>query len=159
MSQQGVSFVYWLGQAFVVGIGWYVVHRLSRSRDLDKARRDMVTKSADAVLLQVNDLLLQGRSYHTCERDLDREIRVKLSLQDLALQVNATGELAQSARYAAACRSELLAFRRAMTFRHFEDEHIDPIPADDPLLEAVAEHADRLKRTLLRLKAAQFMGE
>ena len=45
----GTEFITWLGQVAVVGLGWWVVHRLSASRDLDKARRELVAKSADGL--------------------------------------------------------------------------------------------------------------
>lgn len=146
----------WLGQAVVVGIGWGVVHRLSANRDRDKARRELVVKSADSLIEAVGPILTEARAYHLDERREGAELRLKMALQDLAMRVHGLSDVCTMESVLAPCRSEVAALRRSITGKHFEDEHLGPVDSGDQQLEAIADAAMRAKRQFLRLKHLQF---
>jgi hypothetical protein len=150
------EFVKWLGQAVVVGFGWAVVHRLSARRDRDKARREMVAKSADTLSDAVGALLVDSRQYHLSERDSTLELKLKMTLQDLAMRVQGLSDICADEKSLAPCRAEIAYLRRSITGQHFEDEHVKPLAESDQQLESVADAAMRAKRQLLKLKHLQF---
>ena len=157
MSSQGSEFLTWLGQAFVVGVGWYVVHVLSANRDREKARRETLVKTADALSDDAVSLLLHARNYHSKARDVSEELRIKMSLQDLSIKVNALADIFTEAALLAQCRSQILALRKAISGRHFEDEHTGPLADNDLQYQLMAEAALELKRALLKIKNRQFI--
>lgn len=155
-SSGWVEFFKWLGQLTAVGLGWYVVHRLSAQRDRDKARREMVAKSADGLTDALLVILSESREYHLKDRDRKLELKLKMSLQDLAMRVQGLSDICTDEKALAPCRAEVAALRRKVTGRHFEDEHIDPLLDSDRQLEDMAEVVMRARRQLLRLKHLQF---
>ena len=155
-SSGWVEFVKWLSQLAAVGVGWYVVHRLSAQRDRDKARREMVAKSADGLTDALLVILSESREYHLKDRDRKLELKLKMSLQDLAMRVQGLSDICTDEKALAPCRAEVAALRRKVTGRHFEDEHIDPLLDSDRQLEDMAEVVMRARRQLLRLKHLQF---
>lgn len=152
----GVEFITWLGQAAVVGLGWWVVHRLSASRDLDKARRELVAKSADGLSDAVTVLLGEAREYHLASRDVACELRIKMTLQDLAMRITGLSEVCGEEMTLAPCRAEIASLRRAITGQHFEDEHVGPLADMDGQFQSIADATLRAKRSLLKLKHRQF---
>ena len=151
-SSGWVEFFKWLGQLTAVGLGWYVVHRLSAQRDRDKARREMVAKSADGLTDALLVILSESREYHLKDRDRKLELKLKMSLQDLVMRVQGLSDICTDEKALAPCRAEVAALRRKVTGRHFEDEHIDPLLDSDRQLEDMAEVVMRARRQLLRLK-------
>ena len=155
-SSGWVEFFKWLGQLTAVGLGWYVVHRLSAQRDRDKARREMLAKSADGLTDALLVILSDARDYHLKDRDRKLELKLKMSLQDLAMRVQGLSDICTDEKELAACRAAVAALRRAVTGLHFEDEHFNPLPDSDRQLEDIAEAVMRARRQLLRLKHLQF---
>lgn len=153
------EFFKWVGQAAVVGIGWYVVHRLSVHRDRDKARRDLVTKSVDGLIDSLDVLLVAARTYHLQARDINAEMMLKMTLQDMGMRVNSMSIVCNEVSALSACRAEVTALRRAITGSHFEDEHQAPLIESDQQIEDIADVVLRAKRQLLRLKHLQFPVE
>ena len=150
------EFVKWLGQAIVVGVGWWIVHRLSVARDRDKARREMVTKSADGLMDNLSPILETARTYHLSSRDAALELRLKKALQDVAMRVQGLSDVCDNEVVLARCRSAILTLKKSITFEHFEDEHFGALVEGNQQLEAVAESVLRAKRYLLNLKHIQF---
>ena len=146
----------WLGQAFVIGLGWWVVHRLSAARDRDKARREMVAKSVDGLADGLSGVLTDARDYHISVREVSRELKIKMTLQDLAMRVAGLAEVCADEAFLAPCRADIAALRRAITGEHFEDEHLGPLPDAARQLQSIAEAILRAKRSFLRLKHRQF---
>jgi hypothetical protein len=144
------------GQAVVVVAGWWVVHQLSTARDRDKARREMVAKSADLIADGLGPIILEAREYHLRQRDVARELKLKMGLQDLAMRATGLSQICADEFLLAACRSDVASLRRAITGSHFEDEHVEPLAESADQLEAVAESMLRAKRSLLKLKHHQF---
>ena len=156
MTGAGAEFVKWLGQAVVVGFGWWVVHVLTTSRDRDKARREILVDSADGLGESLSALFLEARAYHLASRDVASELRIKMTLQDLAMRATGLSELCRDEAKLAPCRSDIATLRRAITGKHFEDEHLVGIKEADQQLQSIAEAVLRAKRSLLQLKHAQF---
>lgn len=146
----------WLGQAVVVGVGWYVVHRLSVARDRDKARREMVAKAADAIVENLTDLIAEARDYHLKPRDVTAELKIKIDLQDAAMRIAGFHDVCADKAPVSRCTSAIGYLRRSITAHHFEDEHSDPLPLSDSQLQEMAEAVLRAKQELLKLKHAQF---
>lgn len=156
MTEAGSAFLAWIGQALVVGAGWYVVHRLTVNRDIDKARRETVVKSTDSLSEDIGKLLLEARTYHSNARDISAELRLKMALQDVAIKVNGLSDIFLEAPLLAQARSQILALRKATTGNHFEDEHLQPLDNASPQFQLMAEAALELKRSLLKIKNRQF---
>lgn len=152
----GGAFWTWLGQAVVVGAGWYVVHSLSAKRDQNKSRRELVAKSADAMADSLAEILRLAREYHLQRRDIGAEITLKMAIQDLSLRVNATADICEGSEQIAACRSSLIYLRRSITGQHFEDEHQSPLTLGDKQFESIADAVMTAKLQSFRLKHSQF---
>lgn len=150
------DFFEWFGQVAVLGVGWFVVHKLSVQRDRDKARRELVVKSVDGLGEAIDGLVQDAVGYHLSARDASLERKIKMTLQDLAMRAVALSDSCGSEAALAQCRSDIAALRRAITGQHFEDEHEGPVPDSSPQLQTIAECIMRAKRDLLRLKHQQF---
>lgn len=150
------EFFKWVGQAVVVGFGWFVVHRLSAARDLDKARRELVAKSADGLSDALNTLLADARAYHLETRSIPAELQIKMALQDVTMRTIGLSEVCSDAAALAQCRADLALIRRAVTGQHFEDEHFEPLPESDQQFQAIGDGVFRAKRSFLKLKHLQF---
>lgn len=159
MSSTAAEFFKWVGQAIVVGLGWLVVHHLSVKRDRENSRREMLAASADGLAEALGALLAEGREYHLRGRSVSTELRIKMTLQDLAMRVSGLSDLCQETAHLASCRSDIGAVRRAITGRHFEDEHIVQLHEADTQLESIADAVIRAKRSCLRLKHNQFLPQ
>lgn len=155
MSGTG-DFFAWLGQAAVVGFGWWVIHHLSAKRDRDKARREMVADSADHIAEQLDEVHAFARSYHLNDRDSGAEIRIKMTLQDASMHAAGLSDICGDGVTLARCRAEISAMRKAITGEHFEDEHLGPLRESDEQFQRIADAFLRAKRCLLQLKHLQF---
>lgn len=145
-----------LGQVFVVGAGWYVVHRLSVARDIDKSRREMISKAADSLMENLTELLSEIRDYHLGCRNYSLELKIKSSIQDANMRCVGLNAVCGEKNIIKSCTSSIGAVRRAATREHFEDEHDAPLSPGAALLEDVAAAVVRAKQDLLRLKHSQF---
>ncbi|MDQ0040856.1 hypothetical protein [Variovorax boronicumulans] len=155
MSAGGYFFA-WVAQAIVVVIGWIVVHNQAAARDRDKARREMISKSADSLADELDELLSQAREYHLKERDRALEVRIKMSLQDAAMRSAGLTIICGDDAALARCRSEIAALRRAVTGNHFEDEHAGALDETDIQFQTIADTLLRAKWGLLQLKHLQY---
>ena len=151
-----VELIKFAGQAAVVLVGWYVVHRLSITRDRDKSRREMVAKSADTLCDSVDNIFSDARTYHTSARDPSKEFHIKNGLQDLAFRIASLSKLIEEDCYHRLCIDGVMRFRQAVTKDHFEGEHVEPYDGSERQIESIAESALNLKRALLELKHIQF---
>jgi hypothetical protein len=137
-------------------VGWAVVHRLSAARDIDKARREMIGKAADSLSDEVTKLFIVAKDYHTCDRSEDKEILIKMSLQDLAGRVVLLGNAADQVSELSMCSRSVQAMRQAITGEHFEDEHAGKISLASPQISQITDEVLRAKRALQELKHNQF---
>ena len=146
----------WFVQLLGLGVGWFVVHHLSARRDLDKARKDLIVKSVDGLYESMNTLLTDARNYHTSERSVGSEIKLKIALQDLLMRLNGLSDLGVSTAQLGMCRKSLGRARQAITGLHFEDEHEGPISESSNQVQEICEVILKTKRELLNIKHQQF---
>jgi hypothetical protein len=151
-----IGFFGFLPQAVTIVLGWIVVHRLSSTRDRDKARRELVVKAADGLSDIADDLLIKARFYHLNPRGMEQEIQIKMALQDASLRTNGLGSVCVSSSELATCRTALTGLKQAITSRHFEDEHAHPLDETSAQLQDIAAEVMRVKQAFLRLKHSQF---
>ena len=156
MSSTALELLKFIAQAAVVGIGWWIVHRLSVARDREKARREMVAKSADGLIESAGVLLADARAYHLALRNTANELKIKMTIQDMAMRVVGLSAICADNTTLAACRAAIAASRRAITSAHFDDEHDAPLEDSNPQFDEIAESVLRTKRCLLKLKHTQF---
>lgn len=145
-----------LVQVVSVALGWYVVHKLSAGRDRDKARRDLLVKAADGLNEDVGKLLGIARDYHTKLRDRAAEDTIKMTLQDISARTNLLSDISFEAAELASCRKGILAFKKAITATHFEDEHDATLEPGAPQLQSIAAEGLKVKQCFLKLKHKQF---
>ena len=143
-------------QALVIITGWVVVHWLSGRRDIEKARRELVAASTDVLSEQVNIILTDAHEYHLNPRCKRLEIKLKMALQDLTMKSVKLSDICRDRPTLASCRHLIGVTRRAITARHFEDEHDGEISEGDLIVESIADSVLRLKQCLLQLKYRQF---
>ena len=143
-------------QALVIIVGWAVVHYLSGRRDFDKARRELVAASADALSEQADIILTDAHEYHLNPRSKRLEIKLKMALQNLAMQSANLSNICPDKPTLASCRRSIGVTRRAITARHFEDEHNGELTEGDLIVESIADAGLRLKQCLLQIKYRQF---
>lgn len=153
----GEQFVGWVVQASVVIAGWYVVHRLSVTRDRDKARRDTIVDATDTLSEMVSALLSEARAYHCGDRSVSKELLIKMAIQDLSLHINSLADIFPDTATLAQCRSKVGSLRRAITGMHFEDEHVEPLEEGHAQHQVMAESALELKRALMRVRNQQLL--
>lgn len=146
-------------QIVSIGIGWMVVHKLSESRDRDKARREMLAKAADGLSEEVTRLFSQSITYHTKERDRNDENILKMSLQDMSARTSLLSDISKDAKELGSCRSALLSMKKAITANHFEDEHEESMQLDDPQIQLITSETLRVKHCFLKLKHRQFPAD
>jgi hypothetical protein len=158
-STAWVEILKFVGQGFFVFVGWYVVNRLSITRDRDKSRREMVTKTTDSLCECVDKLFSDAREYHTKERDTAKEFHIKNGFQDLSFRIASLSKLVEEEHYHRPCIDAVIHFRQAVTKDHFEDEHIERFNGSEHQIELIAESALALKRSLVELKHIQFPFE
>jgi hypothetical protein len=143
-------------QVASIGLGWVVVHKLSATRDQDKARREMLAKAADSFSEEVGKLMTSAREYHVKTRDIGLEESIKMSLQDISARTSLLSDISPDARELGSCRSAILALKRATTATHFEDEHTGALQLSAPQLQTIAAEGLKVKQCFLRLKHKQF---
>lgn len=143
-------------QTLGIVIGWMVVHRLSVARDIDKARREMISKAADSLNDDVTKLFTAAKLYHTKERDQEVEDGIKMSLQDISARISLLSNVSVEPGDLTMCSRSILGLRQSITGEHFEDEHTAPITGNSVQLRSIADAILRAKRALQELKQKQF---
>jgi hypothetical protein len=140
---------------FVI-LGWGVVHRLSIGRDHDKARREMLVKSVDSMIDDVDQLFKNALEYHREERDIQKELSIKICFQDLTSRTGALSVLCDSSSDLDACGNSLNKFKQAITRTHFEAEHERPMSDTDTQINNIADTMLGVKRAYMRVKHKQY---
>jgi hypothetical protein len=148
--------VKFLLQAFIVGFGWLVVHKLSSARDKDKLRREMLAKTADGLSEDLNKLLTQARDYHLKVRDKNVEVTIKIMLQDLSMRTVFLSDLCNDKDELRRCRTALINFKKSVSGMHFEDEHTEALEINDHFFEVMALEYSKVKSAFVKLKHKQF---
>ena len=155
-SSAVVEVIKTLFQTISIVVGWLVVHKLSAARDRDKARREMLAKTADALSDEVGKLFMSAKDYHAKGRDSALEDTLKMSLQDLSARTSLLSDISKDAKELGSCRSAILAMKKAITATHFEDEHDGPLKQGSQQIQTITAEGLRVKQCFLRLKHRQF---
>jgi hypothetical protein len=150
------EFVKFIGQVATIVFGWGVVHKLSASRDLDKSRREIVAKAADALSETADKLLLDARTYHLGDRSRNQEVQIIMALQDASIKTSALPSVCTSSSELVACRCAITSLKQAITSKHFEDEHNYPLDESDQQIQDIAAEVLRTKQVFMKLKHSQF---
>jgi len=139
-----------------LAIGWFIVHRLSAARDMDKARREMAAQVADDLVEVATSIFLAAQRYHTNKRERENERRLKIDLQDMGMRVQQLVETVDEPSKIRLCSVSIAEFRQSITAHHFESEHIDALNASSLQMAEIADAYLQLKRALFSLKLSQF---
>jgi hypothetical protein len=139
-----------------LAFGWFVVHRLSAARDMDKARREMVAKAADNLVENATSIFFAAKKYHANERDIEAEQRLKMDLQDMSIRAHELSNVVDDPSNLKVCSTSIADLRKAITRRHFEDEHTAILDVNDQQMAEIADAYLRVKRSLFSLKIGQF---
>jgi len=150
------EFLKFFFQSLLVIGGWYIVNKLSVTRDMDKSRRDMVAKSADSLIEAASKILTKAREYHLEDRNESKEIELKMELQDCSQRINELDIICSDKSIITRSRSCFTELRKAITLEHFEDEHTQPLTNKDLQLQKIADAVLKTNRALLQMKYIQF---
>lgn len=140
----------------MIAFGWYVVHKLSARRDIDKARRELTAKTADQIVDSLNQLLKSALAYHCAQHSVQNATAIKMAIQDIAQQVAALADICSDRRLIMTSQERIVLLRQTITGHHFDDEHDAPLGEDDRLLQNMASAFLDTKRAILELKYGQF---
>ena len=133
------------------------MHKLTVTRDKDKARREMIVKAVDSLLEDTNKIVSMAWKYHLDARDKRLENEVKMMLQDLSSKASMLSDISQNNSELAACRSAIIAMKKSITATHFEDEHIERLEEESPQIQSIASESLRVKQCFIKLKHKQFL--
>ncbi len=136
--------------------GWIIVHRQSSKRDIDKARREMIAKTADSLNDDTTKIFGVAKDYHIKVRDPSVEDSIKMSLQDLSIRTSLLNKVCKDEGELKICRNAVLELKKSITGEHFEDEHTIPLGLSSDQIKGIAESILRTKRAFLELKQKQF---
>ncbi len=138
-------------------VGWVIVHHLSKLRDIEKERRSLIAEAAESQIENVSALLLASRTYHiNSSRNEELELKIKMGLQDLAESIGALRQIVPDESTLRNAINAIKNLRRAITGKHFEDEHTGSLTERDIVMETIAMEAVNAKRALLILSHAQY---
>lgn len=144
-----------LAQLLMLGFGWFIVHRLSLSRDRDKARREMLAKASDVIDGLIDKLLESGSSYHAKERDVLEENKIKIALKDVGNRISSL-KLLCSDDDLADCRRKFIKLKQSITSSNFEYEHVPIESYDNKIHQDISAAVVDMKFALNCLKFKQF---
>lgn len=139
----------------MVIIGWAVVNNQAVIREKEKARRELIAKSADDLCDSVDKLFEYANNYHSSIRDNKLEMQIKIAQNDLSLHVSSLVPITQDKLKLTNCLTSVIKLRQAVSGNHFEDEHLGPI-SNSSIHEGIAEASLGMKRCLFELKYSQL---
>lgn len=142
--------------SFLVIGGWITVHRLTVNREVDKSRREMIAKSADALCDVVDKLFEYAIDYHSTERNIKLEMKIKITQSDLSQRVSSLVQITSDKKRLSDCLIFVIKLRQAVSGKHFEDEHLMPI-TNSNIHEEIADASLSMKRCLFELKHSPYL--
>jgi predicted hydrolase (HD superfamily) len=145
----------WMNPVLIV-VGWITVHLMTSKRDKDKLRRELIIKAADTINEQISKMIATSIQYHTNKREAKSEIEINISLKDISSQLHLINEATNPKRDGVQSSRLHKNFKQAITAKHFEDEHIEPLEANGMQLSEVAALGLELKAYFSEIKYAQF---
>lgn len=160
MAEPSAAFVLemakFFAQAAVVVIGWWVVNRLTQSREQEKARKDMASKECDALSVLVDSFFAKSYEYHTTGRRVRSELLMKMEITDISYRLSNLNKLSIPPGTISALLTTLIRLKIAATGNHFEDEHMGAMNQEAVELADLAEASISLKSQLIEVKSALF---
>jgi hypothetical protein len=141
--------------ATLIIAGWVIVHKLTVEREIYKARREILAKSADDLCTVVDNLFELANEYHSSDRDSKLEMKIKITQSDLSQRVCSLMQISSDNKSLTNCLATVVKLRQAISGRHFEDEHLGPI-SNGFIQEEIAGASLSMKRCLVELKHSQF---
>ncbi len=120
----------------LVVLGWLIINRQHNTRETRKELRSQL----DQVCKEIADVERKATNYHlelTCNRELGREIKIRLKRLGRSLKLLNFGEKrTQSHRF--------VRFRQAITLKNFDTAHHEQQQLDGKLLDEVAVETENL---------------
>jgi hypothetical protein len=145
------------GQALIVALGWFVVHKLSIKRDTDKARREMVAKAADGLSDLTDQIFAMSIKYHmTADRDSASEASVLMKLSDLGCRLGSLASLVSEGSVLEECTHAVVGLRQAVTKQNFQDQHEAALTMESQTIQMISATVIKVKQVFLELKHSQF---
>jgi hypothetical protein len=137
----GTSLVAVMVPAILVIAGWFIVNKTQANRERRKHLRDAAAELQDK-LWEIEKITIE---YHSTSRQraLEREIVAKLGRFEKGCA--ALPRFVASQRFWPACKKDnvkidakaIQQFRKALTLRHFYDEHTDALDDGDDLIQLI----------------------
>lgn len=117
--------------AGLVIVGWIIVHWLSQRRELASARRKTAIEHCDELLEKANAALDEAIEYHNQVRDVPRERKLLSAFSHMGMVASTLADLGVPVdKYLAIIRAHN-SFKRAVTGRHFAEEHRAALQSGD----------------------------
>jgi hypothetical protein len=137
-------------QAFIVLIGWWVVHTLTIRRDSAKARKEIIAKGLDelnSILKSFHDV---ASSYHQKNtEDIQIELKIKVLLDELGVAIAMLSKLEPRIKTA---DKHLAAVRIAATRFNFEVIASERDSGNRIILDKLAQQVLKMKQFFLAEK-------
>ena len=139
----------------LIALGWFVVHWLSRRRDIDKFQRELIVKVVDGLLGQIQLIQELSFEYHAGnERNKDKEVKLNSSLQDIGMQHRLLPNLKifDLTQFSVLHKN----LRQSITARHFEDDFYGAEVDVKVLSEKIAACCLQLRTYFIEMKFDQI---
>lgn len=125
--------------AVLVVIGWFVVAKTQANRE----RRKQIREFASDLMDRLGELEKLAVEYHTSERNQTNEHEIISKLARFEKACNSLPDFVEGQCFFGAARKSALEvdakkiqqFRRAMTLKHFADEHIEILTHQSDLVQ------------------------
>lgn len=150
------DFEKFVSNAAVILAGWWVVHLLSRNRDIQKSRKELVAKSTEHLEGLIEGVLRKAQEYHRNGRNVLLEREIKMSLQDIAQRLSALDRILEDKNAKGDCLNCMRRLRQSITGAHFEDDHMDPLAPENEQFQEILDAVVRFKRGLVYLRFNQY---
>ncbi len=139
----------------LVVVGWYVVNKAQANRERRKQIREYVTDLAT----DLDDIETLAIDYHTTERDVAKEHELISKLGRFEKACSILPKFIDRQTFFKAVPPEKLnvdgeslqQLRKAMTLRHFADEHTAAIFANDGLIQELGLTAGEMQEVLKKV--------
>lgn len=137
-----------LGPTLATVVGWYQVHKLTSERDVKSEKRKRAIDRCDKLIEECIRIRERATKYHTADRDHALELELKANFADLGLGLPFLSGLGIKEDSVRECTLHVVAFKRSVQAKHFEEAHTSPLLASDIILLDIAGSASGLIRSI-----------
>jgi hypothetical protein len=146
--------------AVLVVAGWYIVNKAQANRE----RRKQIREFASGLSKDLSDLEAVVIKYHTDPRDKSGERQIISKLTRFETACGILPKFVENQRFFKATPSQNLIvsglviqqMRKAMTLKHFYDEHSEPLDDSDQLIQGILASTDKVQETLTDVRLASL---